>query len=78
MFKVKTQHPNVDWVAKARWVVDGNIWTSSGISAGMDLAFAWMAEVFGEETAQFVADRSEYERNVDSGNDRYAERWGAV
>ncbi|KAH8641880.1 DJ-1/PfpI family protein-like protein [Alternaria alternata] len=75
---VKTQHPNVDWVAKARWVVDGNIWTSSGISAGMDLAFAWMAEVFGEETAQFVADRSEYERNVDSGNDRYAERWGAV
>jgi hypothetical protein len=44
----------------------------------MDLAFAWMAEVFGEETAQFVADRSEYERNTDSGNDRYAERWGAV
>ncbi|KAL1799607.1 hypothetical protein ACET3X_003644 [Alternaria dauci] len=75
---VKAQHPNVEWVAKARWVVDGNIWTSSGISAGMDLAFAWMAEVFGEETAQFVADRSEHERNVDSGNDRYAERWGAV
>ncbi|KAF1840153.1 DJ-1/PfpI family protein-like protein [Cucurbitaria berberidis CBS 394.84] len=76
--EVKAWHPQVNWVAKARWVVDGNIWTSSGISAGMDLAFAWIAEVFGEETAQFIADRSEYERNVESGNDRYAERWGAV
>lgn len=59
-------------------VVDENIWTSSGISAGTDLAFAWIADVFGEEQAQFIADRSEYERNTDSGNDRYAERWGAV
>lgn len=66
------------WVAKARWVVDGNIWSSSGISAGVDLAFAWIAHVFGEEMAAFVADRSEYERNVDAGNDRFAERWGAV
>jgi len=56
---VKAKHPNVKWVAKARWVVDGNVWTSSGISAGMDLAFAWMAEVWGEEVAGFVADRSE-------------------
>jgi hypothetical protein len=44
----------------------------------MDLAFAWIAAVWGEETAQYVADRSEYERNVDAGADRYAERWGAV
>ncbi|KAH7377636.1 DJ-1/PfpI family protein-like protein [Pyrenochaeta sp. MPI-SDFR-AT-0127] len=76
--EVKSKHPQVNWVAKARWVVDGNLWTSSGISAGIDLTFAWLAEVFGEEEAQSVADRSEYERNVDKGNDRYAERWGAV
>src|SRR4051794_24506984 len=25
---------NVTWVPSARWVVDGNIWTSSGVSAG--------------------------------------------
>lgn len=24
--------PNVKWVSPARWVVDGNIWTSSGVS----------------------------------------------
>jgi transcriptional regulator GlxA family with amidase domain len=68
----------VNWIAKARWVVDGPFWTSSGISAGIDVTFAWMASVFGEEKAQYVADRSEYERNVDAENDRYAERWGAV
>ena len=72
IIQVKAQHPKVDWVPKARWVVDGNIWTSSGISAGMDLAFAWIAHVFGDEKAQFVADRSEYERNVEAGDDRYA------
>jgi len=76
--EAKAKHPRVKWVAKARWVVDDKIWTSSGISAGIDLAFAWIADVFGEETAQLVADRSEYERNVDAGNDRFAERWGAV
>ncbi|KAH7065711.1 DJ-1/PfpI family protein-like protein [Paraphoma chrysanthemicola] len=75
---VKAKHPNVKWIAQARWVVDGNIWTSSGISAGMDLAFAWISEVFGEDVAQYVADRSEYDRNVEPDNDRYAERWGAV
>ncbi|KAH6644067.1 DJ-1/PfpI family protein-like protein [Boeremia exigua] len=76
--QVKEKHPNVNWVAKARWAVDGEFWTSSGISAGIDLTFAWMSEVFGEETASYVADRSEYERNTDPDNDRYAERWGAV
>lgn len=25
---------NVTWVPSARWVVDGNIWTSSGVAAG--------------------------------------------
>jgi transcriptional regulator GlxA family with amidase domain len=68
----------VEWVGKARWVVDGNIWTSSGISAGIDLIYAWIAEVWGEETASLIADQSEYERNNDPGNDRFAERWDVV
>lgn len=66
------------WVPKARWVVDGNIWTSSGISAGIDLTYAWVGHVWGEEVADYIADCSEYERNRDAGADRFAERWGAV
>ncbi|KAF2747227.1 class I glutamine amidotransferase-like protein, partial [Sporormia fimetaria CBS 119925] len=75
---VKERNPGVNWVAKARWVADGDVWTSSGISAGMDLTLAWIAEVWGEETAEFLADATEYERNREPGNDRFAERWGAV
>ncbi|KAF2264172.1 class I glutamine amidotransferase-like protein [Lojkania enalia] len=74
----KQQHPDVLWIAKARWVVDGNVWTSSGISAGIDLMYAWVADVWGEEVAGYIADCSEYERNTDPENDQFAERWGAV
>jgi transcriptional regulator GlxA family with amidase domain len=34
---------------------DGNIWTSAGISAGIDLALAMVTEDFGEEVAQKTA-----------------------
>ena len=57
--------------------MDGNIWTSSGISAGIDLIYAWISEVYGEEVADYLADASEYERNKDPQSDRFAERWGA-
>lgn len=29
--------PNVNWVPQARWVEDGNIWTTSGMASGMIL-----------------------------------------
>ena len=34
---------------------DGNIWTSAGISAGIDLALAMVADDFGDEVAQDTA-----------------------
>ncbi|GLB41556.1 putative protein kinase activity [Lyophyllum shimeji] len=62
----------VKWVAHARWVVDGNIWTSSGVSAGLDVIFAFMEDVFGKEAADNVANGLEYERHTDSTWDPYA------
>ena len=67
----------MDWIAHARWVVDGKIWTSSGISAGIDLIYAWVADVWDEETATLLADSSEYTRNRAPDDDRFADRWGA-
>jgi len=67
------QRPQVKWVAHARWVVDGNIWTSSGVSAGLDNIFAFMAAVYGEEAAEKVANTLEYERHRDPNWDPYAE-----
>ena len=65
--------PRVQWIAHARWVVDGNIWTSSGVSAGLDIIFAFIGEVYGEEVAEMMANVLEYERHKDPSWDPYAE-----
>ncbi|GAP87228.1 putative family protein [Rosellinia necatrix] len=67
-----SQGPAVNWVRQARWVVDGNIWTSSGVSAGIDLMFAFVADQYGEETAKQLADTAEYVRNPDPNDDPFA------
>jgi transcriptional regulator GlxA family with amidase domain len=67
-----TQGPNVNWVLEARWVADGHIWTSSGISAGIDMTYAFVSAQYGEEIAQEIADRSEYRRNTDPNDDPFA------
>ncbi|KAI1335339.1 class I glutamine amidotransferase-like protein [Xylariaceae sp. FL0016] len=66
------QGPKVNWVRKARWVQDGDIWTSSGISAGIDMMYAFVADQYGENVAADIAKASEYVRNTDSENDPFA------
>ncbi|KAH7304068.1 class I glutamine amidotransferase-like protein [Stachybotrys elegans] len=65
--------PSVDWVLKARWVTDGNLWTSSGISAGIDMMYSFVGEVYGEDMAKELAIQSEYIRNLDSTDDPFAD-----
>jgi transcriptional regulator GlxA family with amidase domain len=45
---------------KGRWVRDGNVWTSAGVSAGMDLLLAFIAAVDGPEAAGIVQHNAEY------------------
>lgn len=60
----------------ARWVEDGNIWTSSGVTAGIDLAFAWMGHVYGQEAAEYLADNMEYVMwKGGSSNDPFSKIW---
>lgn len=68
--------PEVEWVPRARWVTDGNIWTSSGVSAGIDVTLAWIGSVFGEKKARRIADGLEYTRHEDSSWDPFAELYG--
>lgn len=67
--------PNVNWAAKARWVVDGNIVTSSGISAGIDASYAFVALNYGEDIAESLADSAEYVRWMDPERDPFSKRW---
>jgi len=65
--------PRVEWVSRARWVVDGNVYTSSGVSAGIDATFALIGEVYGKDKAKNIADRMEYERHADPTWDPFAD-----
>jgi transcriptional regulator GlxA family with amidase domain len=47
-------------VVEARWVVDGPVWTSAGVSAGMDMALAYIEQVSGPITAGKVQMAAEY------------------
>lgn len=47
-------------VVEERFVRDGNIWSSSGVSAGIDLMLAVIADIAGEETAGAVQLAAEY------------------
>lgn len=64
--------PKVDWVAKARWVEDGKFFTSSGVSAGMDMALAAIAHLYGREVAKDMAYGSEYEWHEESSWDPFS------
>jgi transcriptional regulator GlxA family with amidase domain len=52
--------PKVKWVAQARWVTDGNIWTSSGVAAGTDAMIAFIEAIYSNATATTVANGMEY------------------
>ncbi|HET6974677.1 MAG TPA: helix-turn-helix domain-containing protein [Pyrinomonadaceae bacterium] len=48
-------YPQVKVESEPIWVKDGNIYTSAGISAGIDLALAWVEEDCGSALAHEVA-----------------------
>ena len=69
---VMQQGPNVVWQRRARWVVDGRYYTSSGVSAGIDMALGLIARLHGRETAERAARVMEYVWNDDPDNDPFA------
>ena len=68
--------PNVNWVPKARWVEDGKFFTSSGVSAGMDMSLAVMAKMFGQEAAEAIAIGTEYDWHQDPKWDPFSDLAG--
>jgi len=65
------QNDKVQWISEARWVEDGSIFTSSGISAGMDMSLAVIEALFGEKHARKIAIMTEYVWNNDPDNDPF-------
>ncbi|RMD02307.1 DJ-1/PfpI family protein [Clostridium autoethanogenum] len=69
---VKSVSDQVNWVKKARWVADGKYYTSSGISAGIDMTLGFISDRFGKDKAIKIANDIEYIWNDDCTNDIFA------
>ncbi|WP_081232202.1 DJ-1/PfpI family protein [Pseudomonas chlororaphis] len=66
------QGQKVRWVKQARWVEDGKYFTSSGVSAGIDMSLALIAKLFGPDSSMYVANAAEYHWNSDPSVDPFA------
>jgi putative intracellular protease/amidase len=68
---VSSTGAGVDWVRKARWTVDGKFYTSSGVSAGMDMVLGFLSDVHDVQFAREVASQIEYRWSEDKENDDF-------
>jgi transcriptional regulator GlxA family with amidase domain len=65
------QSDRVEWIEAARWVDDGRVVTSSGVSAGIDMTLALIERLLGPEAAERVAVTTEYSRHRDADQDPF-------
>lgn len=70
---VMSSRKEVKWKRKARWTVNGKYYTSSGISAGMDMTLGFVNDILGSDTSTRIAGEMEYEWNSDPENDNFAQ-----
>jgi len=73
---VADQGPKVEWVRQARWVDAGKFVTSSGVSAGIDMALAVVTRLAGRDLAENLARMMEYQWHTDADDDPFAKVWG--
>ncbi len=67
----KTNSEKAIWDNKARWTIDEKFYTSSGVSAGIDMSLGFLSDRFGIEFARQVADEIEYIWTEDKDNDTF-------
>lgn len=53
----------VKWLENRRWHVDGKVWSSAGVTAGIDLAAEFSRQHFDKEIVQLAKDVTEYKPN---------------
>ena len=72
---VVEQGEDVHWVKEARWVNDDEIYTSSGVSAGIDMALGFIGDLFGKEKALDISKQIEYIWNENNEYDPFAKMY---
>lgn len=69
---VLSQKLPVLWERSARWTNDGEFYTSSGVSAGIDMTLGFTEDHFSRKIATDIAIKMEYMWNDDKTNDPFA------
>ena len=67
-----SQSEKVQWQKQARWVEDGKVFSSSGVSAGIDMALAVIAKLVSQQAAEDAATFAEYSWQRDADCDPFA------
>ena len=68
----RSQSEKVQWQQQARWVEDGKVFTSSGVSAGIDMSLAVIAKLVSQQAAEEAAKFAEYTWQRDADCDPFA------
>ena len=62
--RLEKEYPKVEVVRGVKFVDEGNILTSGGISAGIDMSFHIIKRLFGTEVVKDLAKRMEYDIEI--------------
>ena len=73
-----SQSEKVQWQKQARWVEDGKVFSSSGVSAGIDMSLAVIAKLVSQQAAEEAANFAEYSWQHDADWDPFAALHGLV
>ena len=60
---LRRSHPELEVQEQVRWVQEGNVWSSAGISAGIDLSLHLVGQLLGMEWADKTARQMDYMGN---------------
>ena len=75
---VASHDREVLWQDQARWVVDGKFYTSSGVSAGMDMSLGFVADFWGQDLAEELAKKAEYVWQNKADQDPFSDKSRAI
>lgn len=76
--EIAASGPKTQWIGRARWVNDGNVWTTSGVSAGADGTLAFMSSLLPEKLVTECVNMMEWRRAYSPDDDPFADVEGTT
>ncbi|KAI8921347.1 class I glutamine amidotransferase-like protein [Powellomyces hirtus] len=75
---ITQQGPNVNWLPQARWVEDGKIISSSGVTSALDMMHYFITKLYGDKLATRLSNVFEFTPQTDPSIDPFAAVWNVT